>query len=116
MTRQYLQQNVLGERCPVLHHTGPEGNQSPRHVTRGNTFEEATRLGGILGHAAEKVIGDIEFSSDITLGVSQEFIELVPKGFPPVEDAAATLQQAIDKLEHLRATRAPATENPDGRV
>ena len=42
--RSYLQQNVLGG-CPVLYHTGPAGNQSPRHTARANTFEEARRLG-----------------------------------------------------------------------
>ena len=49
MTRQYLQEHVLGADCPVLYHTGPSGNQSPRHVTRANTFDEAERLGGLLG-------------------------------------------------------------------
>ncbi|MCK5862637.1 MAG: neutral/alkaline non-lysosomal ceramidase N-terminal domain-containing protein, partial [Candidatus Hydrogenedentes bacterium] len=36
LTRQYLQKNVVGTACPVLHHTGACGNQSPRHVTRAN--------------------------------------------------------------------------------
>ncbi len=49
MTRQYLQEHVLGKDCPVLYHTGPCGNQSPRHVTKANTFDEAERLGGLAG-------------------------------------------------------------------
>ena len=64
LARIYLQENVLGKDCPVLHHTGPAGNQSPRHVTKANTFEEATRLGEILGKAAERVLPDIEFSQE----------------------------------------------------
>ena len=49
MARQYLQEHVLGHSCPVVYHTGPCGNQSPRHVTRANTFDEAVRLGRMLG-------------------------------------------------------------------
>ena len=32
MARRFLQDHLLGPNCPVLHHTGPAGNQSPRHV------------------------------------------------------------------------------------
>lgn len=54
MTRQYLQEHVFGRDCPVLYHTGPSGNQSPRHVTRANTFAEAERLGSLLGHPSPR--------------------------------------------------------------
>src|SRR5204863_9550945 len=54
MTREYLQEHVLGRDCPVLYHMGLSGNQSPRHVTRSNTFDEAERLGGLLGRSIEK--------------------------------------------------------------
>src|SRR6185437_5616543 len=64
MARQQLQRNVLGDDCVILYHTGPAGNQSPRHVTRANTFEEAERLGTILADAAAKVIPSIAYSRD----------------------------------------------------
>src|SRR5439155_26798702 len=32
LARQRLQRTALGEDCAVLYHTGPAGNQSPRHV------------------------------------------------------------------------------------
>ncbi len=47
MAREYLKKNVFGEDCVIVHHTGPEGNQSPRHVTKANTFEEAQRFGAM---------------------------------------------------------------------
>ncbi|RKX72049.1 MAG: hypothetical protein DRP60_14305, partial [Spirochaetes bacterium] len=59
-TREYLQNTFLGGPCPVLYNTGPEGNQSPRHVTSSNTFSEAKRLGEMLGRRIESVIGGIE--------------------------------------------------------
>src|SRR5581483_6930923 len=36
-TRRYLQERLLGPDCPVLYHIGAAVDQSPRHVTRGNT-------------------------------------------------------------------------------
>ena len=65
MARLYLQQHALDEDCPVLRHMGPSGNQSPRHVTKANTFEEAQRLGDILGKAVEAVIPQIQYQADL---------------------------------------------------
>ena len=97
MSRLDLQKNVLGEDCPVLHHTGPAGNQSPRHVTKANTFEEAERLGVVLGKAVEKVIGQIEFKNDLELSTKVGLIEELPKKvFPDVKDAEENLKKAVE--------------------
>ena len=111
MSRLYLQNNVLGENCPVLHHTGPAGNQSPRHVTKANTFEEAERLGVVLGKAVEKVIGQIDFKNDLELSTKVGLIEELPKKvFPDVKDAEENLKKAVEKLENLRNSNAPKQE------
>ncbi len=111
MARIYLKENVLGENCPVLHHTGPAGNQSPRHVTKGNTFEEAERLGNILGRAVEKAIENVEFSTSVQLQTSRVLLDNVPKRhFPSVEEAEKKLENAINKLESLRQSNAPKPE------
>jgi neutral ceramidase len=111
LSRVYLQENVLGKDCVVLHHTGPAGNQSPRHVTKANTFEEAKRLGEILGKAVEKVIPEIEFKDTIELAAKVKLIDDLPKKvFPSVEEAEKKLKSAIDKLEYLRTSNAPKQE------
>ena len=51
----------MGQDCPVLYHTGPCGNQSPRHVTRANTFDEAARLGHMLGRSIAEAIRSMSF-------------------------------------------------------
>ena len=99
LSKKYLQENVLGKDCPVLHHTGPAGNQSPRHVTKANTFEEADRLGQILGKAVEKAIGQIEYIDKVDLKTTQQFVELPKRSFPSVEKAEAHLEKAIQTLE-----------------
>ena len=85
LSRIYLQENVLGKDCAVLHHTGPAGNQSPRHVTKANTFEEADRLGKILGKAVEKAIDQIDFKDNVDLAAKVKLIDDLPKKvFPSV--------------------------------
>ena len=110
MARQHLQAGVLGRDCPVLYFSGPCGNQSPRHVTKGNTLEEADRLGGLLGKAIEKAVGRIRFSSDVAIGACQEFVDLPRRTFPPVKQAEVNLKRAIDRLEGLRSSGAPSQE------
>ena len=110
MARQYLHKNVLGGNCVVLHHTGPAGNQSPRHVTKANTFAEAERLGAILGKAVADATGHIDFRSDMKLLCSQQFVELPPKHFCPVDQAEKLLAAAVAKLDTLRQSGAPRQE------
>lgn len=111
MARLYLQANCLGKDCPVLHHTGPAGNQSPRHVTRSNTFEEAERLGRILGTAVEGAVKRMEFRNDIKLGAARISLDDLPRqAFPPVAEAESDLERAAGKLALLRESRAPARQ------
>ncbi|HEX8525098.1 MAG TPA: neutral/alkaline non-lysosomal ceramidase N-terminal domain-containing protein [Tepidisphaeraceae bacterium] len=110
LARQYLQKHVLGENCVVLYHTGPAGNQSPRHVTRANNFAEAERLGRILGEAAEKVIGTIRFQQNIKLQCRQCFAQLPLKIFPSEAEARAKVEMALAHLQKLRDSNAPRTD------
>ena len=110
MTRLYLQRHVLGADCPVLYHTGPEGNQSPRHVTEGNTFAEAKRLGEMLGRAIAEVIPAIEYTSSVSLECCRRLIDLPKRTLPSVVEAEAKRQRAQEKLDYLRRTNAPRQE------
>ncbi len=106
MARQYLQKHVFGPDCPVLHHTGPCGNQSPRHVARANTFAEAERLGGLLGQAVADVLGSIRYTSDVPLRCMSARIELPPRIQPPVSQARERLERAAEQLAALRRSGA----------
>jgi neutral ceramidase len=111
LSRIYLQENVLGKDCPVLHHTGPAGNQSPRHVTKANTFDEAERLGLILGMAIEKAISKIEYQSKLSISVKSKLLKYLPKRiFPSVEESQKKLNNAINKLDTLRKNNASKQE------
>ncbi len=107
MARKYLQDNVLGDKCVTLHHTGPAGNQSPRHVTTANTFEEADRLGTLLAKAVENALCEIKFHSQLDLHCRREFVDLPRKNFPSLEKAQENLKNAVEKLENLKKAKAP---------
>ena len=104
MTRQYLQGTILGG-CPVLCQNGPCGNQSPRHVARGNTFDEAKRLGKLLGASIATAIGTICYEDKLLLECRQSFVQLPLREFPTVAEAEARVQQAEDRLAGLRCSQ-----------
>jgi hypothetical protein len=110
MARMFLQTEVLGPDCPVLHHTGPAGNQSPRHVTSANTFAEAERLGRVLGEGVRQAIPEIEYVSDISLACMQKLIDLPRKIFPSVASAQTKLTKSRNRLAGLREEKAPRQE------
>ena len=111
MARQYLQRNVVGEDCPIIYHMGPSGNQSPRHVTTANTFEEAERIGQILGKAVERVLPEIDYLSECPVSVrSDEISDLPRRVFLDVETAQVRLDKAVERLDALRKSNAPKQE------
>jgi neutral ceramidase len=107
MTRRYLQRSVFHDNIPVLHHTGPAGNQSPRHVISGTTVAEAERLGAMLGRAVEAVLPGTTYSEFLPVGCAQSFIDLPARGMPPPEEAERSLEVAAARLAELRNGGAP---------
>jgi neutral ceramidase len=110
MARRFLQRNLLGVACPVLYHTGPAGNQSPRHVVREHTFAEAERLGTMLGGAIARVIPSIEYVSEAAVEARCAFVDLPARTFPSVAKAKQRLDEAAARLAQLQASGAPARE------
>lgn len=102
MTRRYVQQNALGTDCVVVYHTGPAGNQSPRHVTRGNTFDEAQRLGFALGRAVEAAIATAKPTAAPRVSVAHKQVDLPRRELTPLEEARKGLYRAKLRFDILR--------------
>ena len=109
--REILQKNVFRSDCPVLHFTGPAGNQSPRHVTKANTFAEAARIGGILAEAIKKRIdAGIDFKRSPTPAPSalscisscRELVDLPRRTFPSVAYATSNRDRALERFQSLK--------------
>ncbi len=106
MGRVYLQR-ALGAKVPVLHHMGASGNQSPRHCVRGQTFDEATRLGTILGQAVEAALGKVAYLPHVKLATRQAFLEYPLRDLPTVEAAAAKEQAVREKFARQQQDGTP---------
>ena len=102
-TRALLNSGALPKTCPVIYHNGTSGNQSPRHVTRNNTFDEAQRLGHILGQAVENVLEKVRYVQQLQLGAAQRWVNLPPRLLPKPEEAERRLNDARNRLNALRA-------------
>jgi hypothetical protein len=108
--RAYLQQQVVGADCPVVYHIGAAGDQSPRHVTKGNTFAEARRLGEILGRAVTTAIGTAKPIDNPMIAVKQALLELPVRQFPPLDQAEQTQKSVTKRFQSLRDGGATRTE------
>lgn len=101
--RKSLQDVVLGKDRPVIYFTGTAGNQSPRHVTKANTFEEAKRLGQIVADSIiAKLTGAVTFSSCIPVLVAQKFVDLPKRIFPSVKWAKDHRDKTKKRYEELK--------------
>jgi hypothetical protein len=110
LARLHLQRELLGVGVPVLYHTGPAGNQSPRHVTQANTFEEAERLGRILADAALKVAPSITFRREINLDARSAGVAIPLRAFAGEAEAQTKVQVAEARLKSLRESGAARTD------
>ncbi len=111
-TREYLAQR-FGQQLTVVYHTAPCGNQSPRYHVKGQTFEEAQRLGEKLGVAvADSIdaIGEERFNADATLWGKLAELELPRRAMPSVDEAQKTLEEYRATYERLRTDAAPRPE------
>jgi neutral ceramidase len=102
IARQVLQKELLATACPVLHHIGAAGNQSPRHVTKANTFQEAERLGRILAQAVNNAIDHIQYIDDMVIKAEQHVVELPRKSFPGIQSAEWYVQKTRATLDRLQ--------------
>lgn len=110
LARLRLQSDDQVGNVPILHHTGPSGNQSPRRVTQGNTFAEAGRLGDILAEAILRVLPDVRYSRDAGIEVRRTEVVLPAREFESVDEAVRKRDATIRRFEELRRTGAPKQE------
>ena len=109
-TRQYLRDaGFVPEGVPILYHQGASGNQSPRHVTKANTFAEAKRLGDRLGACIAAVIPGVAYSAALPIRVAGAHLPLQVRQFPTVTAAENWAHEAKARFDQLRTTGAPRT-------
>ena len=109
LARGHLQMS-LGWDVPLVYHMGAAGNQSPRHVTRANTMEEADRFGQLLANA---IVQSLEHATPLTPRVNvarAEIASLKLRDFPGTDEAAAAAKGAQKRLAELQRWGADPTK------
>ena len=110
-------QEFLGESCTIVYYTGATGNQSPRHVTKSNTFEEAERIGGIVADSIRSAFEkEASFDSSCSIEVSRTFTELPRREFPSVEAAQAHRNRTKERFENLKKEQPSSKETRTAEV
>ncbi|MBP8256607.1 MAG: neutral/alkaline non-lysosomal ceramidase N-terminal domain-containing protein [Opitutaceae bacterium] len=105
-TRRWLRKQSLGESCPVIYQLGAAGDQSPRHVTKANTFAEAQRIGEILGRCIATAIEGISCGPVGVVRGMRRWIDVQPRKFPEVQAAREGVVRSRKVYEELRTAKA----------
>jgi len=101
LARRRLKQR-LGSQTPFIYHMGASGDQSPRHVVRGNTIEEAERLGAELADQIFHALERAEPLAPPCVRYASRSLEL-PRRDPPSEaEAERRRDEAKRRLDALR--------------
>ena len=111
-TREYIKKE-FGKDVILLYHTGPSGNQSPRHFVKSNTFDEAQRLGFMLGERIVESIKDLSndvFKDWVSLSVQQSDLMLPKKKFMSIEEAESKVISVKNKLQQMQRDNVDPSE------
>lgn len=106
-TRQFIKDN-LGDDVILIYHSGPSGNQSPRHFIHSNTFEEADRLGSKLGEQITNSVlqlNESDYQDWFSISNQQSQLNLPQRKFMTEEEAAEKVIFAKNKLDHMRLNK-----------
>ncbi|MEG1755886.1 MAG: hypothetical protein RRZ24_10620 [Clostridia bacterium] len=85
---------------------GTSGNQSSRYFRQGQSFEEAARVGGELGHSVISVINQMKFTDNVLIRTSSQTIPLYLRAMPGIEEAANRRNEDRNIYEKLIAEKA----------
>lgn len=108
-TRTYLQKQHALDACPVIHHSGASGNQSPRHVISETTLAEAERIGSALGASIHEAIANASYVDNVSIACGLLEVELPVRTFIDEADARANLERVRNRYARLQAEGAPRT-------
>lgn len=109
LARLHLWRALARHGLPFMYHMGAGGNQSPRHVTCGNTIDEADRLGALLCDAIVRTLNEARVIEHPSIECLSQHITLPTRIFPDPDESARQLTTAKQRVEQLRHTCACPT-------
>lgn len=110
ITRSLLRQQYFSPDTVFLFQLGTAGNQSPRHVTQANTFQEAARLAHILAAAIANGVQAARYEEEVELQVLSTRVMLERKRFPSLPEAEQYVSFCRNVLDTAIDRQQPAQE------
>ncbi len=98
--REYLE-NVFPT-AAVGFAQGASGDQSSRYFRQGQSFDEAKRVGELMGKTAEKVISEMKFESELTMAHASKEIEIKIRDYAPIPELEERVRVATERYERLK--------------
>ena len=89
---------------------GTSGDQSTRYFRKGQTFEEAERIGFEIGKVADRVLNSMKLTSDVPLIVKSTETNIEIRKLPSEEAAEAEVAVTKERLEKLKKGNASYIE------
>lgn len=92
---------------------GTSGNQSSRYYRQGESYDEAERVGRLLGHAAHKVLKTALWLKNITIAVATDTQELELRNFGTEEELREKVVIDEAKYKELYAKYGDSTNRDE---
>ena len=86
---------------------GASGDQSSRYFRRGQSFDEARRVGTVMGDAADRAIRDMTFTGSPVLSCASREIPLAIRSYPPVSELKEAVRLRSEEYDALVRAGAP---------
>ncbi len=85
---------------------GASGDQSSRYFRRGQSFEEAERVGTLMGQTASRVIEAMTFRQELSLSHAWKELPIPIREYPPIEVLEQRVKQYTAEYERLKELNA----------
>ncbi len=106
--RQYLNGAFPG--MVLLFAQGTAGNQSSRYFRKGQSFDEAERIGTAIGREAGEVLKRLQVSGQIRLGAWSTTVDLALRALPNRAEMEVRVDRARARYADLKSANAPYLE------
>lgn len=92
---------------------GCSGNQSSRYYRQGESYDEAERVGRILGKAAHSVLDKLEWLTDMPIKVASDTLEIELRNFGTEEELRAQVEHDEKIYKDLYAKYGQSTNRDE---
>ena len=106
--RKYLSETKPG--MIMLFAQGTSGDQSTRYFRKGQSFDEAERIGNEIGKVSSQVLDSLQFSQKLQLFSESREINIDLRVLPSEKEAVRNVKITSKKLEKLKNENAPYME------